>query len=136
MTSPAEGSIRKFAQLYTEAWCGQDPKILAAFYSLQGALTINDGSPAVGRAAIAQVALGFMTAFPDMRVSMDALEVEVDRTVYRWTLTGTNAGPGGTGKRIRISGFEQWKIGADGLIAESQGRFDAAEYQRQLECGV
>jgi hypothetical protein len=26
-----------------------------------------------------------------------------------------------------------WKIGEDGLIAESQGNFDAAEYQRQIE---
>jgi hypothetical protein len=56
--------------------------------------------------------------------------------VYRWTLVGTNTGPGGTGHRVRISGFEEWTIGADGLIADSLGQFDAAEYQRQLERGV
>jgi hypothetical protein len=37
---------------------------------------------------------------------------------------------------VRISGFEMWKIGEDGLIAESEGHFDAADYQRQLEHGV
>jgi hypothetical protein len=37
---------------------------------------------------------------------------------------------------VRFSGFEEWKIGEDGLIAESQGQFDNAEYQRQLEHGV
>ena len=77
-----------------------------------------------------------MTAFPDMRVVMDELLVQGDRTEYHWTLIGTNTGPVGTGHRVRISGFERWQIGADGLIASSQGRFDSAEYQRQLECGV
>jgi hypothetical protein len=27
---------------------------------------------------------------------------------------------------------EEWTLGADGLIAESQGHFDQAEYSRQL----
>jgi hypothetical protein len=33
-------------------------------------------------------------------------------------------------------GFEKWRIGADGLIASSQGHFDAAEYRRQLQQGI
>jgi ornithine cyclodeaminase/alanine dehydrogenase-like protein (mu-crystallin family) len=66
---------------------------------------------------------------------MDGLEVHGDCAVYRWTLVGTNTGPGGTGRRVQISGFEEWQIGGDGLIAESQGHFDAAAYQRQLESG-
>ena len=40
------------------------------------------------------------------------------------------------GHRVRISGFEVWQIGADGLIAESLGHFDSAAYQHQLEHGV
>jgi predicted ester cyclase len=56
--------------------------------------------------------------------------------VFRWTLTGTNTGSGGTGKRVRISGYELWKIDNDGLIAESKGNFDSAEYERQLKHGV
>jgi hypothetical protein len=48
-----------------------------------------------------------------------------------WTLTGTNTGPGGTGKRVRISGYELWKVDDDGLIAESKGNFNSAEYERQ-----
>ena len=38
--------------------------------------------------------------------------------------------------RVRVSGFEDWKLGADGLILESQGQFDQAEYERQLAHGV
>jgi hypothetical protein len=35
-----------------------------------------------------------------------------------------------------ISGYELWKIDNDGLIGESKGNFDAAEYERQLREGV
>ena len=35
-----------------------------------------------------------------------------------------------------FSGYEEWTIGADGLIAESKGHFDEAEYQRQLKSGA
>ena len=67
---------------------------------------------------------------------MDDLLHTGDEAEYYWTLSGTNTGPGGTGHRVRISGFEKWRIGADGLIASSQGHFDVAEYRRQLEHGV
>ncbi len=77
-----------------------------------------------------------MTAFPDMVVTMDAVEVQGDRAIYRWTLAGTNTGPGGSGKAVRISGYEQWRLGADGLIAESKGHFDEADYKRQLSAGT
>jgi hypothetical protein len=43
-----------------------------------------------------------------------------DRAVYRWTLTGTNTGLGGSGKAVRISGHEEWRFAADGLVAESK----------------
>ncbi|HLK19002.1 MAG TPA: ester cyclase [Bryobacteraceae bacterium] len=124
--------LRDFAQAYTEAWCSQDPEFVASFFSQQGWLSVNDAAPAVGRAAIAETARGFMTAFPDLQVLLDEVHAKAGGGEYHWTLIGTNSGPGGTGRKVRISGFEDWKIGADGLIAESRGSFDTAEYQRQL----
>jgi predicted ester cyclase len=82
---------------------------------------------------IAEIARGFMRDFPDMIVTFDKLEPRGDATAFHWTLTGTNSGPGGTGNRVRISGYELWKIDNHGLIAESKGHFDAAEYERQLK---
>jgi predicted ester cyclase len=73
-----------------------------------------------------------MTEFPDLTVRMDRLVVDGGHIAYHWTLTGANTGPGGTGKPVRISGYEEWRFGSDGLIAESKGHFDAADYQRQL----
>ena len=124
-----------FAERYTAAWCSQDATRVATFYSADGSLSVNDGAPAVGRSAIADEVQSFMTAFPDMRVILDEVTIRGERPHYHWTLIGTNTGPGGTGHAVRISGFESWRFGNDGLIVESQGQFDAAEYRRQLEAG-
>jgi hypothetical protein len=60
-----------------------------------------------------------------------------DQTVeYHWTFTGTNTGPGGTGKAVRITGFEEWTFGDDGLVVESRGSYDQGEHDRQLEHGA
>src|SRR6266576_1462384 len=128
--------ITAFAKRYAKAWCSQNPESVAAFFGENGSLSVNDGPPAVGRAAIAEVARGFMSDLPDMSVTMDDVTHDPDGTKFHWTLTGTNTGPGGTGKRLRISGYELWKIDEDGLIAESKGHFDSAEYERQLKLGV
>ena len=128
--------LTTFAKRYAKAWCSQNPDSVAAFFAENGSLSVNDGPPAVGRAAIAEEARGFMSDFPDMVVTMDKLVRDSDGTKFHWTLTGTNTGPGGTGKRVRISGYELWKIDNNGFIAESKGHFDSAEYERQLKEGV
>ena len=124
--------LDKFAQRYARAWCSQNPESVAAFFAERGSISINNGPPAVGRTAIAAEAQAFMTTFPDMIVTFDKLEPRADRIAFHWTLTGTYAG---RGNHIRISGYELWKIENDGLIAESSGHFDAAEYERQLRYG-
>ena len=128
----APNDLTDFAQRYADAWCTQNPESVAAFYAENGSLQVNDGSPAVGRKAIAEEARGFMSAFPDMVVTFDKMEQQPNGTEFHWTLSGTNTGPGGSGKRVRISGYELWKI-SNGLIAESKGHFDAVEYERQLK---
>jgi alanine dehydrogenase len=124
--------LRQFAECYTTAWCSQDAASVAEFYSPGGSLTVNGGTPAIGRSGIASLARQFMTDFPDLQVLMDSLELRGEQAIYRWTLIGKNTGPGGSGRPVRISGFEEWQIGADDLIAKSEGHFDAADYQRQL----
>jgi len=125
-----------FAKRYTAAWCSHDPASVASFYLSNGSLCINGGIPAVGRSAIADTAQGFMRAFPDLQVLMDKVLVRGEGAEYHWTLLGTNTGPGGTGNRVHISGFEVWKFGDAGRIAESLGSFDERAYRRQLEHGI
>jgi len=128
--------LTRFAKRYAEAWCSQNPESVAAFFAERGSISINNGPPAVGRTAIAKGAQAFMTTFPDMIVTFDKLQPRPNATAFHWTLTGTNTAPGGAGKRVRISGYELWEIGDDGLIAQSEGHFDSAEYERQLKHGV
>jgi steroid delta-isomerase-like uncharacterized protein len=125
--------LTEFATRYANAWCTQNPESVAAFFAERGSISINNGPPAVGRAAIAKEAQAFMTTFPDMVVTMDKLVRDEEGTKFHWTLTGTNAGPGGAGKRVRISGYELWQFDNQGLIAKSKGHFDSAEYERQLK---
>src|SRR5213082_2372083 len=122
-----------FATCYAQAWRSNDPKKVAAFFAERGSISINNGPAAVGRAAIAKEAQAFMTTFPDMIVTFDKLEPRDGAVAFHWTLTGTNTGPGGAGNKVRISGYELWKIDNDGLIGESKGNFDAADYQKQLK---
>ena len=117
-------SLRRFAEAYTAAWCSQDAASVASFYAENSSLKVNEDPPAVGREAITEVAQSFMTAFPDLQVFLDDLRLQDNGAIYHWTLTGTNTGPGGTGRAVRISGFEVWQIGADGLIANSRGHFE------------
>jgi uncharacterized protein (TIGR02246 family) len=130
-----EVALRKFAEDYAAAWRSMDPTRVAAHFAPNGSLAVNDAAPAVGRDAIAATAQGFYTALPDMQVYCDDLVIDGPRVEFQWTFTGTNTGPGGTGKAVRVSGYEEWTID-DGLIATSLGHYDAAEYARQLAEGV
>ena len=134
-STPELDRLQDFGTKYAAAWGSQNPLSVASFYAPTGSLRINDESPAVGRPAITAAAHEFMTALPDMKVQMDSVGIEGGRPVFRWTLTGTNTGPGGTGRAVKISGYEEWRLGDDGLIAESRGHFDHDDYQRQLEGG-
>ena len=121
--------LERLARDYTEAWCSHDPTRVAAHYVTGGTIAINGGEPA----PISDVAESFVAAFPDIKVFMDDLVVTDDLVEYHWTFTGTSTE---TGKSVRIPGFEAWTIGADGLIAESRGHYDQAEYDRQLREGA
>ena len=72
----------------------------------------------------------------DIQVLFDYLVLKDEGPEFHWTFTGANTGPEGTGNRVRVSGLEDWKLDGDGLILTSQGQFDQAEYERQLEHGV
>jgi predicted ester cyclase len=86
-----------------------EPDRVAAHFAPDGSLAINGGTPAVGRDAIAATAHSFYIALPDMQVYFDDLVVDGSGVEYHWTFTGTNTGPGGTGKAVRVSGYEEWR---------------------------
>ena len=95
-----------FGKSYAQAWCSERPDFVSLFFAEGGSLSVNDGKPAVGRSEISNVAKSFMTAFPDIIVSMDSLVQTSNGIEFHWTFTGTNTGPNGTGKKVKIHGVE------------------------------
>lgn len=69
-----------------------------------------------------------MTAFPDLVVKMDSVSFQGAQATYHWTLMGNHT----DGPFVQISGYEEWRFSADGLIAASLGHFDEVDYLRQL----
>jgi len=126
-----DDGLADFATRYAEAWSGRDPAALAAFYAEDGILVINNGAPSVGRGAVEATAAAFMAAFPDMVVELVELERRDDTVIFHWRWTGTNTGPGGNGNAVDITGYEEWTLGG-GMILESDGHYDEAEYQQQM----
>jgi len=135
----AQGSdmkdLSEFATRYAAAWSSQDPEMFASFYAENGVLRINDGEPSVGRDAVTETARSFMSAFPDMVVKLIELRSTDNQVQFHWQWTGTNTGPGGNGNAVDLLGYEQWTLDNNGLIVQSLGHYDEAEYQRQLAAG-
>lgn len=131
-----QNQLNDFGNRYAAAWSSKSPDSLASFYAENGSLRVNSAPPAVGRAAVRATAEGFMTGFPDMVVRMDSMVPTANGANFHWTWTGTNTGPGGTGKAVHMVGFEELTFGSDGLIAQSLGHYDEVEYQRQLKDGA
>src|SRR3954471_8981465 len=102
-----QDQVRDFARTYIEAWCNHDPAGVADHYTPGGTIAINGGEPT----EITEVARSFMSAFPDIQVFVDDVLFKEGAVELHWTFTGTNTGPGGTGKSVRISGFEAWRFG-------------------------
>jgi uncharacterized protein (TIGR02246 family) len=127
-----DAALTDFATRYAAAWSSQDPESLAAFYAEDGSLIVNSGEPATGRAAITAKARSFMEAFPDMVVRLECVEGDANHATFHWRWTGTNTGPGGTGHAVDLTGYEEWTLDDEGLILQSNGHYDAAEYERQL----
>ena len=127
--------LTEFATRYAAAWSSQDPEMLGSFYAENGLLQINDGEPSEGRDAVTETARSFMSAFPDMVVKLIELQPIDSQVQFHWHWTGTNTGPGGNGNAVDLRGYEQWTLDDDGLILQSLGHYDEAEYQRQLNAG-
>jgi predicted ester cyclase len=123
----------EFGEKYTDAWNEKQPTKMASFYAEDGILTVNNGKPAVGRKQLAETALSYMEAFPDIELTMDSLTAESGTYRYYWTFKGTNTGPNGTGNKVVFSGFEEWTMNEQGLVKNSIGTYDAEDYQRQIE---
>jgi steroid delta-isomerase-like uncharacterized protein len=78
----------------------------------------------------------YLSAFPDMHVSVEDVIAEGEKVVTRWTIRGTHQGEleefgPPTGKQIEIKGITIHRI-EDGKIAEEWERYDNLSIMQQL----
>jgi len=119
---------KEIADAYTAAWNSGSAQVVAEFYAKDGGIVINRGEPWQGRDRVAQMAGGFFSDVPDLKLVCDGLRCAGDHVVYLWTFTGTHSG---TKKPLRVSGWEEWDLDADYKVKASRGWYDADEYTRQ-----
>ena len=88
-----------------------------------------------GRDAVKEMVRGYVTAFPDMRMTIEHMVGEGDLLAVHWRVVGTHDGPLGdvpaTGKKVDLRGhiiarFER------GRVAEEFEVFDELAMLRQL----
>jgi uncharacterized protein (TIGR02246 family) len=120
---------RQIADAYTAAWNSGSARAVASFYAEGGSIVINRGQPWIGRDGVAQMATGFFADLPDLKLVCDDVRQAGDHIAFFWTFTGTHAG---TKNRVRVAGWEEWDIDADGKISSSRGWFDAQNYAKQI----
>jgi hypothetical protein len=120
-----------FARSYAQSWGSKRPNFVAMYFAEEGSLQVNDAEVSVGREAITDLALGFMTDLPDMVVRYDSLVPKNDGADFHWTLIATYSGSNGNGNKVNVSGYEEWQI-ENGLIKQSQGHFPTEEYNKQI----
>lgn len=125
----APEAAAKLGEAYTAAWNTGSPHVVASFFASEGKIVINGGEPWTGRARIAEMAKGFFSDVPDLRLVCNETRPAGNHLVYLWTFTGTHSR---TGKQLRVSGWEEWDLDADFKIVSSRGWFDADDYARQI----
>jgi nuclear transport factor 2 (NTF2) superfamily protein len=123
---------KKFEEMTTAiaaAWSSGDPAAVADYYAPGKGITINRGENQFGREAMIAMAGGFMAAFPDMKLRCDLSRWAGDHGLFCWTFKGHHAE---TGNEVEVSGWEEWDLDENGLIANSLGWFDAVGYERKV----
>ena len=125
----AQFDFAGLARKYAEAWTSGNPDAVASFYAEDGSIRINRGELLQGRAAIAEMAAGFHAEFPDLVVHCDLPRIAGDHAIFTWTLEGRHSG---SGNYVKVSGWEEWELNADGKVRSSLGWFDAEDYDSQV----
>jgi len=93
------------------------------------------GVKSLGAAEFKEVVRGLVSAFPDIRFTVEDAIAENDRAALRITVTGTHSGPGmgiaPTGRRVQISGIAIGRY-RDGKLVEAWNSFDLLSLFEQL----
>jgi len=123
-------------RLYGDVWNKRKLEVVSDLFSPSHALHDNNsiGSAVGPEAYKIQVAL-YLTAFPDLRFTIEDTVCEKEKLVTSWTIAGTHKGEfmgvRPTNKKITIEGISIHYL-ANGKIIDSSVSWDALGLMRQL----
>ena len=125
---------KPLADKYVDVWNGGNPDSLDAIMSKDFVYNSNSMPAVKGLEGIKKVIASFRTAFPDAKLVTQEVIFSENEGAARWTLTGTNTGPGEmppTGKSFSIWG-ESIMHFANGKITEEWVAYDNQSMMEQL----
>ena len=113
----------------------RNPDALEEVYSADSVLHEPD-QDLQGLEEVKQYLSMYISAFPDLNVTVEDVIAEGEQVVTRWTIRGTHQGEieefgPPTGKQVEIKGITIHRI-EDGKIAEEWERFDNLSIMQQL----
>jgi predicted ester cyclase len=98
-------------------------------------LTETDGSPITGPESFKRFHRSFVSAYPDLRVTVEDTIVEGDKIVARCRVSGTHGGEGiglmPTNRQVEFTGVAIVRV-MDGKILEAWNEFDFLKMYTQL----
>lgn len=121
---------------YARVWDQRRPEVIDELFA-PGYLN-HAGARGVlaGPAGIRTNYFSLITAFPDVRFTLDDILVDGEKVVVRYTMLGTNEGPfqgrPATNRAVTVPGIGIYRV-ADGQIQESWVLRDSLVLLRQLE---
>ena len=96
---------------------------------------VDIGEDIIGIEAQKEAITSLLTAFPDIKPTIDETIIKGDKYVEKWTVTGTHTGPltelPPTGKKVKFSGVTIRHV-VDGKISEEWVFYNQAALMTQL----
>ena len=134
---PKEQQTRAIQRYASEVWDQGNleaiDEIFASDYVRHGPQL--EGTGFEGAKGLKELVTMYRTAFPDLKVPIEAQVGEGDTVMTRWTAQGTNTGPilgaEPTGKSVTVSGFWMHRFAGD-QITEEWATWDTHDFVTQL----
>lgn len=127
-----QDEAESLAAAYTAAWNSHDPQKVAGCFAGTGWISVNSGDAWRGRDGVAQMAAGFFAELPDLALTCDAVRAAGRHAAFLWTFQGTHTG---SGRKMSVSGWDEWDLDEAGLIAAARSWFDMRELSAPPEAG-
>ncbi len=124
---------------YDESWNQQDEDAVDEIFA-EDFVGYSSGSPEPikGREGVKQSLEGYLSAFPNLQMTIEETVADDDKVAVRWFAEGTHNGDflgmPPTGKDVEVGGIDIFTV-VDGQIKEAHGLYDHAGMMQQLGAG-